>query len=347
MMRKRTRYSLLLMLALVVALVAAVWLRKTCPAGGRAPAAGIRRHRLPQPEAIARVATHFERTPVTRSPDYQHFVDATGIDPERDLDAAAFALHRMDNPNGPNGPVAYSEVFEGRFDGARLARYLAGMATPQEEYAGHTIYTIPIEGRTPAHRAARLRHHRRLQHAHPRADPRHARPLSRLGVAVFRLVAAGRALPRRASALQRLGHRPRRPPLFGARPHHRLRPRSFRCPRTPPSSPACATASARCTCASSRSPPPRPTPPAPPRRWTRCCSSSRPSSPRSRRSRTTADAEAMREFTASIQIEQHKDRAVLTANLPMQLLKKLVTPESAIAPDSSNATKPPASATGR
>jgi hypothetical protein len=31
----------------------------------------------------------------------------------------------MDDPNGPNGPVAYSEVFEGRFDGARLARYLA------------------------------------------------------------------------------------------------------------------------------------------------------------------------------------------------------------------------------
>ena len=55
-------------------------------------------------------------------------MDATGIDPERDLDAVAFALHRMDNPNGPNGPVAYSEVFEGRFDGARLARYLSSIA---------------------------------------------------------------------------------------------------------------------------------------------------------------------------------------------------------------------------
>ena len=67
--------------------------------------------------------------------------------PERDLDAAAFALHRMDDPNGPNGPVAYSEVFEGRFDGARLAHYLGGIATSQEQYAGHTIFTIPIEGR--------------------------------------------------------------------------------------------------------------------------------------------------------------------------------------------------------
>ena len=104
-MRKRTLYSLLLMLALVLALVAAVWLRKTAP-----PEVA---RLLPESDAIVyvdlrplRAATHFDRTPVARSPDYQHFVDATGIVPERDLDAAAFALHRMDDPNGPNGPVA-------------------------------------------------------------------------------------------------------------------------------------------------------------------------------------------------------------------------------------------------
>jgi hypothetical protein len=134
------------MLALVGALVVAVWLRKTAP-----PEAA---RLLPESDAIVyaslgplRAATHFDRTPVHRSPDYQSFVDATGIVPERDLDAAAFALHRMDDPNGPNGPVAYSEVFEGRFDGARLNRYLAGIASSQEQYAGRTIFTIPIEGR--------------------------------------------------------------------------------------------------------------------------------------------------------------------------------------------------------
>ena len=141
-MRKRTRYSLLLMLALVAALSSRS-AAQGGPAGGGAPAAGIRRDRLRQPEAAARwhpLRPH----PVTRSPDYQHFIDATGIVPERDLDAVAFALHRMDNPNGPNGPVAYSEVFEGRFDGERLARYLATIATAQENYAGHNIYTIPV-----------------------------------------------------------------------------------------------------------------------------------------------------------------------------------------------------------
>jgi hypothetical protein len=145
-MRKRTRYSLLLVVALVAALLAAVWLRKTAP-----PEAA---RLLPESDAILyvnlrplRLKTQLDRAPVSRSPDYQRFVDATGIVPERDLDAAAFALHRMDDPNGPNGPVAYSEVFEGRFDGARLGQYLSGISASQEQYAGHTIYTIPVEGR--------------------------------------------------------------------------------------------------------------------------------------------------------------------------------------------------------
>ena len=146
-MRKRTRYSLLVALALVIALAVAVWLRKLAP-----PEVA---RLLPESDAIIyvnlkplRAVTHFDKSPVSRSPEYQHFIDATGIMPERDLDAAAFALHRMDNPNGPNGPVAYSEVFEGRFDGERLAHYLSSIASSQEQYAGRTVYTIPIEGRT-------------------------------------------------------------------------------------------------------------------------------------------------------------------------------------------------------
>jgi hypothetical protein len=142
-MRKRTRYSLLLMVALMAALVVMLILRKAAP-----PEAA---RLLPESDAIVyanlkplRTVTHFDRNPVARSPDYQQFVDATGIVPERDLDAAAFALHRMDDPNGPNGPVGYSEVFEGRFDGQRLARYLASISTAKEAYVGHDIYTIAV-----------------------------------------------------------------------------------------------------------------------------------------------------------------------------------------------------------
>lgn len=142
-MRRPTRYSLLLALALVSALLVAVWLRTKAPPD----AARL----LPECDAIVyasvkplRAATHFDKTPVARSGDFQHFIDATGIVPERDLDAVAFALHRMDDPRGPNGPVAYSEVFEGRFDGDRLRRYLASIASSTESYAGHEIYTIPV-----------------------------------------------------------------------------------------------------------------------------------------------------------------------------------------------------------
>ena len=83
-----------------------------------------------------------------RSRDFQAFVDATGIVPERDLDSVAFALHGMPNSTGPNGPVAYSEVFIGHFDGARLRHYLLGLAEATEAYAGHEIYSIPVDGRT-------------------------------------------------------------------------------------------------------------------------------------------------------------------------------------------------------
>ena len=142
-MHKRTRYSLLLMLGLMSALVIALVLQKAAP-----PEVA---RLLPESDAILyanlkplRAATHFDRSPVNRTPEYQQFIDATGIVPERDLDSVAFALHRMNDPNGPNGPVGYSEVFEGRFDGDRLARYLASIATAKETYADHDIFTIRV-----------------------------------------------------------------------------------------------------------------------------------------------------------------------------------------------------------
>ena len=150
-MRKSTRYSLLLITLFVAALAVAIFLRKEAP-----PEVA---RLLPESDAIVyidvkpiRSATHFDREwskrPVIHSDDYQHFLDATGILVERDLDAVAFALHRMDDPNGPNGPVAYSEVFEGRFDGAKLAAYLGSIATAKEDYAGHDIFTIPVASDT-------------------------------------------------------------------------------------------------------------------------------------------------------------------------------------------------------
>jgi hypothetical protein len=132
----------------VLALIAiAALLRKSAP-----PEAA---RLLPESDAIVylqlstlRSATHWDSSPIARSADFQRFIDATGIVPERDIDSAAFALHHMADPRGPNGAVAYSEVFTGRFDGVKLAGYLAGIATAKESYAGHDVYSVPIEGRT-------------------------------------------------------------------------------------------------------------------------------------------------------------------------------------------------------
>ena len=145
-MRKRTLIPLLIAILLLCVLGVMLYLRAKAP-----PEAA---RLLPESDAIiylnlkpVRSVTHFDKTPLERSPDFQHFIDVTGIVPERDLDSVALAFHRMPNPNGPNGPVAFSEVFVGRFDGVRLAQYLHSIASAEEPYAGRTIYTIPIDGR--------------------------------------------------------------------------------------------------------------------------------------------------------------------------------------------------------
>ena len=145
-MRKRTLIPLLIAILLLCVLGVLFYLRAKAP-----PEAA---RLLPESDAIiflnlkpVRAATHFDKTQLQRSPDFQHFIDATGIVPERDLDSVAFAFHRMSDPTGPNGPVAFSEVFVGRFDGARLGQYLHSLASAEEPYADRTIYTIPIDGR--------------------------------------------------------------------------------------------------------------------------------------------------------------------------------------------------------
>jgi hypothetical protein len=146
-MHRRTRVTIAIVAVVLLLLAGAVYLRKKAP-----PEAA---RLLPESDGIVyfnlrplRAATHFDLHPVQHDLEYQRFIDQTGIEAERDLDEAAFALHRMPDPNGPNGPVAFSEVFVGHFDGRRLSKYLAGVANSTENYAGHEIYSIPSEGRT-------------------------------------------------------------------------------------------------------------------------------------------------------------------------------------------------------
>jgi hypothetical protein len=146
-MKKRTRRTLVVVAAVLVLLAVAVFLRSKAP-----PEAA---RLLPESDGILYanlkpVHTFFKSKlePPRRVPEYEDFVQATGVDWERDLDQVAIALHRMPDPNGPNGPVAYSMVLVGRLTGAKLNLWLEARAESRETYAGHTIYNVPSEGRT-------------------------------------------------------------------------------------------------------------------------------------------------------------------------------------------------------
>ncbi len=138
----------LLVFVVALALGAALffWRKNTAPLVARI---------LPESQGVLyfnlsplRAATHFDRKPVQHAPDYQQFINATGINFERDLNQAAFALDRLPDATGPNGGLAFSEVFAGRFDPVRLANYLGGIAGSSETYDSRTIFNIASDGRT-------------------------------------------------------------------------------------------------------------------------------------------------------------------------------------------------------
>lgn len=147
-MRKRNIIIVVVVLAALAA-VAALLLRR-----GRPPQAA---RLLPAADAYfyidlspLRTAGLFKNAPANLDPDYAQFVSDTGFQFERDLDQAAFAVHlpaaAADSRTPPE--TRYSEVFVGRFDGAKLAAYLRRTAESSRPYGSTLIYSIPLPGRT-------------------------------------------------------------------------------------------------------------------------------------------------------------------------------------------------------
>ena len=146
-MNRRKRRTLWIVTAVLLFLAVAIFLRSKAP-----PEAA---RLLPESDGIlyfnlkpVRAFLPKNPKPPERVQEYQQFIDAIGIDPERDLDEAAIALHRRPDPNGPNGPVAYSMVLVGKITGKKLNAWLDSHAASRDSYAGHTVYSIPSEGRT-------------------------------------------------------------------------------------------------------------------------------------------------------------------------------------------------------
>jgi hypothetical protein len=91
--------------------------------------------------------------PVSHDPEYEKFIQETGFDFERDLDAVAFAIHYPQKwagggTGGRSPESRFSEVFIGRFDGSKCLAYLKRTAQSVENYNSIDIFTIPLLGRS-------------------------------------------------------------------------------------------------------------------------------------------------------------------------------------------------------
>jgi hypothetical protein len=152
-MRIRRTFPILLAVVIVAAaLILAVQLRKNAP-----PEAA---RLLPGADAFfyvnlgwARKAAGGNALPsVPHDPEYERFIQATGIEFERDLDAAAFAVHYPASwpgggTGGPSPEPRFSEVFVGKFHGERLAAYLKQISKSVKNYNSVEIFTISVQNR--------------------------------------------------------------------------------------------------------------------------------------------------------------------------------------------------------
>jgi hypothetical protein len=153
-MRIRRRLPVLVGVLLVIAAVAVVvQLRKHAP-----PEAA---RLLPSGDAFFYVNLSWLRRlnaikqlpPVSHDPEYERFIQETGFQFERDLDRAAFTVHYPASWGGSASPTSadqprFSEVFEGNIQAEKLTNYLKKIATSVEDYRSVAIYSIPLEGRT-------------------------------------------------------------------------------------------------------------------------------------------------------------------------------------------------------
>jgi hypothetical protein len=146
-MRLRRRYPVFIGLLVVLAAIAGVVL--------------LRKHAPPEAARLLPGADGFvyanlqwmRRTDVgghppiaQHDPEYDRFIQETGFDFERDLAQAAIAIHYASPATG--GQTRFSEVLVARVDGEKLRAYLKKVASSVENYEHVDIYSIPVEGHT-------------------------------------------------------------------------------------------------------------------------------------------------------------------------------------------------------
>jgi hypothetical protein len=150
---RRTLPIVLMVVAIAAAVTFAVQLRKHAPPESARLLPGADAFFYVNLSAARRANSGKDLPTVSHDPEYERFIRETGIQFERDLDHAAFAVHYPAKwPSGGTGgtspEVRFSEVLEGKFHGERLSSYLRQIAKSVESYNSVDIFTIALEGRS-------------------------------------------------------------------------------------------------------------------------------------------------------------------------------------------------------
>jgi len=140
---RRFRLIILAVLFVVAMIAVVVQLRKAAP-----PEAA---RLLPGADAFVYVNLQWARRAslltglpqVQRTAQYQQFIDETGVDFERDLEQAAFAVHYPVSGSGKAN--SGSSVLMGRLDAARLRNYFRRVSRSVDTEQGVEIFNLPVD----------------------------------------------------------------------------------------------------------------------------------------------------------------------------------------------------------
>lgn len=92
---------------------------------------------------LADIGHHLPAVP--HDAEYEQFIEATGFQFERDLREAALAIHYASRQTG--NETRYSEIFIAKINGDKLRAYLKGLAKSIDMDGSVEIYNIPIQNR--------------------------------------------------------------------------------------------------------------------------------------------------------------------------------------------------------